>query len=103
MTKILISSALPFVNGVKHIGNLIGSLLPADVHARFWRQQGRDVLFISGSDEHGTPAELGAIAAGLDVRNVLRRTTRLAGRHLSAISDCHSIISGDRHRRKTTP
>ena len=68
MTRILITSALPYVNGVKHIGNLIGSLLPADVHARFRRQIGDDVLFICGTDEHGTPAELGAIQAGADVR-----------------------------------
>jgi methionyl-tRNA synthetase len=68
MTRILITSALPYVNGVKHIGNLIGSLLPADVHARFRRQIGDDVLFICGTDEHGTPAELGAIQAGQDVR-----------------------------------
>ena len=68
MTKILITSALPYVNGVKHLGNLIGSLLPADVHARFRRQIGDDVLFICATDEHGTPAELGAIEAGQDVR-----------------------------------
>jgi methionyl-tRNA synthetase len=68
MSKILITSALPYINGVKHLGNLVGSLLPADVHARFRRQLGDDVLFICGTDEHGTPAELGAIAAGLDVR-----------------------------------
>ncbi|QPF84158.1 methionine--tRNA ligase [Bradyrhizobium genosp. L] len=68
MTKILITSALPYVNGVKHLGNLIGSLLPADVHARFRRQIGDDVLFICATDEHGTPAELGAIDAGQDVR-----------------------------------
>ena len=68
MTRFLITSALPYVNGVKHIGNLIGSLLPADVHARFRRQTGADVLFICGTDEHGTPAELGAIQAGQDVR-----------------------------------
>jgi methionyl-tRNA synthetase len=68
MTKILITSALPYVNGVKHLGNLAGSLLPADVHARFRRQIGDDVLFICGTDEHGTPAELGAIRAGQDVR-----------------------------------
>jgi len=68
MTKILITSALPYVNGVKHLGNLAGSLLPADVHARFRRQIGDDVLFICGTDEHGTPAELGAIQAGQDVR-----------------------------------
>ena len=59
MSKILITSALPYINGVKHLGNLVGSLLPADVHARFRRQIGDEVLFICGTDEHGTPAELG--------------------------------------------
>jgi methionyl-tRNA synthetase len=68
MSRILITSAIPDINGVKHLGNLAGSLLPADVHARFRRQTGDDVLFICGTDEHGTPAELGANAAGQDVR-----------------------------------
>jgi methionyl-tRNA synthetase len=68
MSKILITSALPYINGVKHLGNLVGSLLPADVHARFRRQVGDEVLFICGTDEHGTPAELGALAAGEEVR-----------------------------------
>lgn len=67
MPKILITSAIPYVNGVKHLGNLVGSLLPADVHARFRRQIGDDVLFICGTDDHGTPAELGARAAGEEV------------------------------------
>jgi methionyl-tRNA synthetase len=69
MSKILITSALPYINGVKHLGNLAGSLLPADVHARFRRQVGDEVLFICGTDEHGTPAELGAIDAGANVRH----------------------------------
>lgn len=64
MTRHLITSALPYVNGVKHLGNLVGSMLPADVHARFRRQQGFETLFICGSDDHGTPAELGAIKEG---------------------------------------
>lgn len=68
MTRYLVTSAIPYINGVKHLGNLIGSLLPADVHARFRRQTGAEVLFICGSDEHGTPAELAASAAGRDVR-----------------------------------
>jgi len=68
MSKILITSALPYINGVKHLGNLVGSLLPADVHARFRRQIGDEVLFICGTDEHGTPAELGAADAGQEVR-----------------------------------
>ena len=66
MTRFLVTSALPYVNGVKHLGNLIGSLLPADVHARFRRQVGDDVLFICGTDEHGTPAELGALLRASD-------------------------------------
>lgn len=65
--KHLITSALPYINGIKHLGNLIGSMLPADVYARFLRQEGESVLFICGTDEHGTPAELAALEAGLDV------------------------------------
>jgi methionyl-tRNA synthetase len=68
MTRYLVTSAIPYVNGVKHLGNLVGSLLPADVHARFRRQTGAEVLFICGTDEHGTPTELAASAAGQEVR-----------------------------------
>src|SRR5262245_35481576 len=67
MTRYLLTSAIPYVNGVKHLGNLVGSLLPADVHARFRRQTGAEVLFICATDEHGTPTELSAAAAGQDV------------------------------------
>jgi methionyl-tRNA synthetase len=65
--KYLITSALPYINGIKHLGNLIGSLLPSDVYARFLRQQGEEVLFISGTDEHGTPAEIAAKNEGMEV------------------------------------
>ena len=67
MSRILITSALPYINGVKHLGNLAGSMLPADVYARFQRSRGREVLYICATDEHGTPAELAAAAAGQDV------------------------------------
>ena len=67
MTRILITSALPYINGVKHLGNLVGSMLPADVYARYLRQRGHEVLFICATDEHGTPAELAAAEAGLPV------------------------------------
>ena len=67
MTRYLITSALPYINGVKHLGNLAGSLLPADIHARFRRQTGADTLFICATDEHGTPAELAAAEANVDV------------------------------------
>ena len=67
MARILITSALPYINGVKHLGNLAGSMLPADVYARFKRAQGHETLYICATDEHGTPAELAAAAAGQDV------------------------------------
>jgi len=63
----LITSALPYINGIKHLGNLVGSMLPADVYSRYLRQRGHDVLYICATDEHGTPAELAAAEAGLDV------------------------------------
>ncbi len=66
--RILITSALPYINGIKHLGNLAGSMLPADVYARFQRLRGHDVLYICATDEHGTPAELAAQAAGIIVQ-----------------------------------
>lgn len=67
--RILITSALPYINGIKHLGNLAGSMLPADVFARFQRLRGHDVLYICATDEHGTPAELAAQATGMDVQS----------------------------------
>jgi len=69
----LITSALPYINGVKHLGNLVGSMLPADVYARFLRARGERVLFVCATDEHGTPAELAADEAGLEVAEYCRR------------------------------
>src|SRR6266850_7528125 len=66
-SRVLITSALPYINGVKHLGNLVGSQLPADVYARFQRARGRETLLICATDEHGTPAELAALEAGQSV------------------------------------
>ena len=80
MTRYLLTSALPYINGVKHLGNLVGSMLPADVAARYLRQRGHDVLFICATDEHGTPAELAAIQAGLPVAEYCRQQHDLQAR-----------------------
>ncbi len=71
--RYLITSALPYINGIKHLGNLVGSMLPADVYARFLRQEGEEVLYICGTDEHGTPAEIAALEEGLDVAEFCTR------------------------------
>ena len=67
MPRTLITSALPYINGIKHLGNLVGSQLPSDVYARFCRAMGHEVMFICSTDEHGTPAELAAAKAGQPV------------------------------------
>ncbi|SEF43599.1 methionyl-tRNA synthetase [Jhaorihella thermophila] len=67
MKRYLITSALPYINGIKHLGNLVGSQLPADLFARYQRGRGREVLFLCATDEHGTPAELAAAKAGKPV------------------------------------
>lgn len=66
--RILVTSALPYINGVKHLGNLAGSMLPADVYSRVMRLLGHEVTYICATDEHGTPAELAAQAAGINVQ-----------------------------------
>ncbi|KAF7544482.1 hypothetical protein G7Z17_g9900 [Cylindrodendrum hubeiense] len=64
--NILITSALPYVNNVPHLGNIIGSVLSADVFARFCKARGYNTLYICGSDEYGTATETKALEEGLE-------------------------------------
>ncbi|MCT4552511.1 MAG: methionine--tRNA ligase [Alphaproteobacteria bacterium] len=66
--KYLITSALPYVNGIPHLGHMVGCLLPSDVYARFCRNKDRETLYILGTDEYGTPTEVGALKEGMDVK-----------------------------------
>jgi methionyl-tRNA synthetase len=104
MSRILITSALPYINGIKHLGNLAGSMLPADVYARFKRAQGHDVLYICATDEHGTPAELAAAAAGQDVRTYCdeqHEIQKAAGQSFGLSYDWFGRSSNEPNRRLT--
>jgi methionyl-tRNA synthetase len=68
--KVLITSALPYVNNIPHLGNIIGCVLSADVFARFMRSSGYDVLYICGADEHGTATETKAKEEGLTPKEI---------------------------------
>src|SRR6267143_2109018 len=59
--RVLVCCALPYTNAVPHIGNIVGSHLPADIFARYCRLKGYETLFIGGADENGTPTEVAAI------------------------------------------
>ena len=75
--NILITSALPYVNNVPHLGNIVGSVLSADVFARYARARGYNTLYVCGTDEYGTATETKAIEENVHCR--LRRR-RSAGR-----------------------
>lgn len=62
--RYLVTSALPYANGLKHIGHLAGAYIPADVYVRYLRAQKRDVVFVCGSDEHGTAIPIQAMKEG---------------------------------------
>lgn len=82
--KYLITSALPYVNGELHLGHLIGCLLPSDIYARFCRARGRDVLYVCGADEHGTPVVVGAAANGMSIQDYANKWYE---KHLRAVRD----------------
>uniref|UniRef100_A0A8D8RIW0 Methionine--tRNA ligase, cytoplasmic n=1 Tax=Cacopsylla melanoneura TaxID=428564 RepID=A0A8D8RIW0_9HEMI len=68
--NILITSALPYVNNVPHLGNIIGCVLSADVFSRFCRLVNRNALYVSGTDEYGTATETKALEEGLTPRQI---------------------------------
>ena len=59
--RYLITSALPYANGLKHIGHLAGAYLPADTYVRYLRAQKKDVVYVCGSDEHGAAITIQAM------------------------------------------
>ena len=69
--RYLITSALPYANGLKHIGHLAGAYIPADIYARYLRSQKRDVVFVCGSDEHGTAIPIQAMKEGTTAQAII--------------------------------
>ncbi|KAJ8400774.1 hypothetical protein AAFF_G00391280 [Aldrovandia affinis] len=70
LRNILITSALPYVNNVPHLGNIIGCVLSADVFARYGRLRGRNVLYVCGTDEYGTATENKAREEGISPQEI---------------------------------
>ncbi|MBJ7429046.1 MAG: methionine--tRNA ligase, partial [Bacteroidia bacterium] len=69
--RYLITAALPYANGPVHIGHLAGCYLPADIYVRYLKAQGKEVLFICGSDEHGVPITIKAKKEGITPQQVV--------------------------------
>ncbi|BCS90935.1 MAG: methionine--tRNA ligase [Candidatus Micrarchaeota archaeon] len=70
-SKYIVTSALPYAEAIPHIGNLVGSILPADIFYRYIRfLKGEDAIFICGSDQHGTPIEIQAYKKGVEPKEL---------------------------------
>lgn len=69
--RYLITAALPYANGQKHIGHLAGAYLPADIYVRYLKAQKRDVVFVCGSDEHGTAIPIQATKEGTTAQAII--------------------------------
>lgn len=73
LAKILVTSAWPYINYVPHLGNIVSSILSADVVARYYRLQGNEVVYVTGSDEHGTPIEIEAVRLNIPPKQLTDR------------------------------
>ncbi|HPS65768.1 MAG TPA: methionine--tRNA ligase [Ignavibacteria bacterium] len=71
--KYLVTSALPYANGYIHLGHIAGAYLPADMYVRYRRLHGDDILFIGGSDEHGTAIEISAMKENVTPKEIIDR------------------------------
>lgn len=96
--RYLITSALPYASGVTHLGNVVGSTLPADIYARYCRLRGRDTLAICGSDEHGVAITIAAEKEGVAPGVVIDRYHEANARALKGLD-----IDFDLYDRTSNP
>ncbi|MDO5033025.1 methionine--tRNA ligase [Corynebacterium sp.] len=95
--SVVVNVAWPYANGPRHIGHVAGFGVPSDVFARFQRMRGRNVLMVSGTDEHGTPLLVQADKEGVSVRELADRYNRQIVNDLAGLG-----LSYDLFTRTTT-
>ncbi|MBW3012104.1 class I tRNA ligase family protein, partial [Candidatus Woesearchaeota archaeon] len=103
MAKTLVTSALPYVNNVPHLGNMV-CVLSADVYARYLRSKGEDVISVLGTDEHGTTTEAMAIQEGVTPRQLTDKYfelhTKIYNWFLCSF-DCYGRTSSESNKEVT--
>src|SRR5215470_1617532 len=90
---ILTAPAWPYANGPRHIGHVSGFGLPADMFARYQRMNGNKVLMVSGTDEHGTPIQVQADAAGVTARELADRYNRVIAEDLAGLDMSYDLFT----------
>jgi methionyl-tRNA synthetase len=90
---ILTAPAWPYANGPRHIGHVSGFGLPADMFSRYQRMAGNNVLMVSGTDEHGTPIQVQADAAGVTARELADRYNRVIAGDLVGLDMSYNLFT----------
>ncbi|HTS95326.1 MAG TPA: methionine--tRNA ligase [Streptosporangiaceae bacterium] len=90
---ILTAPAWPYANGPRHIGHVSGFGLPADMFSRYQRMAGNRVLMVSGTDEHGTPIQVQADAAGVSARELADRYNRVIAEDLVGLDMSYDLFT----------
>ncbi|MCA0396697.1 MAG: methionine--tRNA ligase [Bacteroidetes bacterium] len=96
--RYLITAALPYANGLKHIGHLAGAYLPADIYVRYLRAQKRDVAFVCGSDEHGTAIPIQAMKEHTTSQAIIDKYHKIIQQNFEDLG-----ISFDIYHRTSSP
>ena len=96
--RYLITSALPYANGPKHIGHLAGAYLPADIYVRYLRAQKKDVVYVSGSDEHGAAITMQAMKENTTPRAIVDKYHAMLKSNMADLG-----ISFDIYHRTSAP
>ncbi|WJX79212.1 methionine--tRNA ligase [Trifolium repens] len=86
--NIMVSSALPYVNNIPHLGNIIGCVLSADVFARYCRLRGYNVIYICGTDEYGTSTEIKALQENCSPKEICDNITVIDAKNLTRCKVC---------------
>eukprot|EP01132_Coremiostelium_polycephalum_P000245 gene245-325_t len=92
-TRYTVTAALPYANGPIHIGHLAGVYIPADIYARYLRSKKKEVIFISGSDEHGVPITIRAQQEGSTPQQVVDKYHQLNQQNLKDLGISFDIFS----------
>ncbi|MEO5889256.1 MAG: methionine--tRNA ligase [Ferruginibacter sp.] len=96
--RYLITSALPYANGPKHIGHLAGAYLPADIYVRYLRAKKKDVVYVCGSDEHGAAITIQAMKENTTPRAIVDKYHALLKSNMADLG-----ISFDIYHRTSSP
>lgn len=104
MSRIIVTSALPYTNGPLHIGHIAGCYLPADIYVRYQKLKSQDIIHICGTDDHGTPITIRAIEENTTPKKIADKYYTIIKNSLEKLGIIHENFSrteSEKHYKNT--